>query len=76
MTVGAIVVAVVAAALAPLTQIGSIRTAFDPHQRDNFRPDTSLDGDDVVTLCDKWQTLRRENPFEVFTVTGRTSRKR
>ncbi|HPQ85630.1 MAG TPA: transglutaminase-like domain-containing protein [Actinomycetota bacterium] len=69
-TVGAIVVAVVAAALAPLTQIGSIRTAFDPHQRDNFRPDTSLDGDDVVTLATKWQTLRRENPFEVFTVTG------
>ena len=69
-TVAAIVVAVVASILGPLSQIGSIRPPIDPHQKDNFRPDTDLDGDDVVSLATKWQTLRREDPFEVFTVTG------
>ena len=68
--VSALVVAVVAAALAPLTTIGDIRPAFDPHRKENFRPDTDLDGDDVVSLATKWQTLRRKDPFEVFTVTG------
>jgi transglutaminase-like putative cysteine protease len=66
----ALVVAVVAAGLAPVTGIGTIRPAFDPHQRDNFRPDTDLDGDDAVSLATKWQTLLRENPIELFTVTG------
>ena len=69
-TLSAILVAVVASALGPMAQVGSIRPAFDPHQKDNFRPDTDLDGDDVVSLATKWQTLRREDPFEVFTVTG------
>ena len=68
--VSALVVAVVAAALAPLTTIGDIRPAFDPHRKENFRPDTDLDGDDVVSLATKWQTLRRKDPFDVFTVTG------
>ncbi len=68
--VSALVVAVLAAALAPLTTIGDIRPAFDPHRKENFRPDTDLDGDDVVSLATKWQTLRRKDPFDVFTVTG------
>lgn len=68
--VGAIVVAVTASALAPITGIGTIRAPLDPHQRDNFRPDTDLDGDDAVSLATKWQTLRREDPVELFTVTG------
>ncbi|MEZ5186085.1 MAG: transglutaminase domain-containing protein [Candidatus Nanopelagicales bacterium] len=69
-TLAAIMVAVTAAAIGPAAQIGSIRPAFDPHQKDNFRPDTDLDGDDVVSLATKWQTLRRNEPFDVFTVTG------
>lgn len=69
-TVSAMLVAVTAAALGPAMQIGSIRPPFDPHQKDNFRPDTNLDGDDVVSLASKWQTLRRDDPFELFTVTG------
>jgi hypothetical protein len=69
-TLSAVLVAVTAAALGPLAQIGSIRPPFDPHQKDNFRPDTDLDGDDVVSLATKWQTLRREEPFDVLTVTG------
>ncbi len=69
-SIGAILIAVVAAALGPATQIGAMRPAYDPHQKDNFRPDTDLDGDDVVSLATKWQTLRREDPFEVFSVTG------
>jgi len=68
--VSALVVAVAATALAPLTGIGDVRTAFDPHRKENFRPDTDLDGDDVVSLATKWQTLRRKDPFDVFTVTG------
>lgn len=68
--VSALVVAVVAAALAPLSRIGDARPAFDPHRKENFRPDTDLDGDDVVSLATKWQTLRRKDPFDVFTVTG------
>jgi hypothetical protein len=69
-SLAAILVAVLASALGPMAQVGSIRPAYDPHQKDNFRPDTDLDGDDVVSLATKWQTLRREDPFEVFTVTG------
>ncbi len=71
-TLSAVMVAVLAMALGPLTQLGTLRPPFDPHQRDNFRPDTSLDGDDVVSLATKWQTLRREEPFDVFTVSGPT----
>lgn len=69
-TISAMLVAVLASVLGPLAQVGSIRPPFDPHQKDNFRPDTDLDGDDVVSLATKWQTLRRDDPFEVFTVTG------
>ncbi len=69
-SIAALLVAVLAAALGPMAQVGSLRPPFDPHQKDNFRPDTDLDGDDVVSLATKWQTLRREDPFEVFTVTG------
>lgn len=68
--VSAILVAMIASVLGPLAQVGSIRPPFDPHQKDNFRPDTDLDGDDVVSLATKWQTLRRKDPFDVFTVTG------
>jgi transglutaminase-like putative cysteine protease len=68
--VGALAVAVAASALGPVTGIGSIRPAFDPHKKENFRPDTDLDGDDAVSLATKWQTLRRKEPFDVFTVTG------
>lgn len=70
MSVSAILVAVVASMLGPLAQVGSVRPPFDPHQKDNFRPDTDLDGDDVVSLATKWQTMRRNDPFDVFTVTG------
>jgi hypothetical protein len=69
-TTAAVFVAVFASILGPPPPIGTVRPAFDPHQKDNFRPDTDLDGDDVVSLATKWQTLLREDPFEVFTVTG------
>lgn len=68
----ALAVAVASAVLAPLSTIGDVRPAFDPHRKENFRPDTNLNGDDVVSLATKWQTLLRKDPFEVFTVTGPT----
>ena len=58
-TLSAILVAVVASALGPMAQVGSIRPAFDPTRRTISVPDTDLDGDDVVSLATKWQTLRR-----------------
>ena len=67
---GSLVVALAATLIGPLTGIGSIRTAFDPHKKQDFRPDTDLDGDDAVSLATKWQTLRRENPVDLFTVSG------
>lgn len=68
--VGALGVALLASLLGPATGIGSLREPFDPHKKENFRPDTDLDGDDAVSLATKWQTLRREEPFDLFTVTG------
>lgn len=68
--VGALGVALLASLLGPATGIGSIREPFDPHKKENFRPDTDLDGDDAVSLATKWQTVRREEPFDLFTVTG------
>lgn len=68
--VSVLAVTVVSTLAAPVTGIGSIRSAFDPHRKEDFRPDTNLDGDDVVSLATKWQTLLRQNPFEVFTVAG------
>jgi transglutaminase-like putative cysteine protease len=68
--VGSLIVALGASLLGPLSGIGSIRPPFDPHKKENFRPDTDLDGDDAVSLATKWQTLRREEPIDLFTVTG------
>jgi len=68
--VGALVVAVAASFLGPATGIGSVREAFDPHKKDNIRPEIDLDGDDAVSLATKWQTIRREEPLDLFTVTG------
>ena len=73
---GAIVVisalAVTAASLliGPALGIGSMRPPFDPHKKENYRPDTDLDGDDIVSLATKWQTLQRSNPQDLFTVAG------
>lgn len=66
----AITVAVVSAALGPLTTLGSVNEPFDPHQTEDFRPDTDLDGDDVVSLATKWQTVRKAQPIQLFSVTG------
>lgn len=68
--IGSLIVALVATLIGPLTGIGSIREPFDPHKKENFRPDTDLDGDDAVSLATKWQTLRRNTPTDLFTVTG------
>lgn len=67
---GALAIAAAATIIGPATGIGSIRTAYDPHRKENFRPDTDLDGDDIVTLATKYQTVQRERPREMFTVTG------
>ncbi len=68
--IGSLIVALGATLLGPLSGIGSIRPPFDPHKKENFRPDTDLDGDDAVSLATKWQTLRRNDPVDLFTVTG------
>lgn len=68
--VGGVVIALLASLLGPLTGLGSMRPAFDPHKKENFRPDADLDGDNPVSRATKWQTLQRKQPEDLFTVSG------
>lgn len=68
----ALILSLASLLIGPALGIGSLRTPFDPHKKENFRPDTDLNGDDIVSLATKWQTLQRNNPLDVMTVSGPT----
>lgn len=66
----AVGIAAASVIIGPSSQVGSLRPAFDPHKKENFRPDTDLDGDDIVSLATKWQTVQRDNQQPMFDIAG------
>ncbi|MFZ1669828.1 MAG: transglutaminase-like domain-containing protein [Candidatus Nanopelagicales bacterium] len=56
-----------AVVLAQLTGLGSKDKPYDPHQTDNYRPETKVN---PVNQVNQWQTIERRSKFPLMTVSG------
>lgn len=62
-----VIITAVAVGLAQLSGLGSKPNPFDPHQTDNYRPETKVN---PVNQVNQWQTIERRAKFPLMTVAG------